>query len=995
MIGGSISHYRILEQIGVGGMGVVYKGEDTLLGRFVALKFLPDDVADDAQALERFRREARAASTLNHPNICTIHEIASFEGKWFIVMEFIDGLSLKYRIAGRPLPLYELLSVGVEVADALDAAHSQGIIHRDIKSPNILLTKRGHAKILDFGLAKLDRSRAAIQANQEDDVTTAGTMMGTVAYMSPEQICGQPLDFRTDLFSLGVVLYEMATGNQPFQRPTTGSTFGAILHEAPIPPVRLNSQLPSKLASIIDHSLQKNRDSRYQTAAELRDDLQRLKTELERMRQAADPPFAPVPKSSDEDVLLLSETPTAAIDSVTAAKRLETKRRTWQIVLVVGTLVAMSTIGVLLYYPLRHAQALATRDTVVLADFENQTGEAMFDDTLKQTLSIALRQSPFLNVVSDAKVASTLQLMMRPTDLQLTPGVAKEVCLRSGSKAFIGGRISPLGKKYVIDLSAVNCQTGDVLGQQQVQSKSQEEVLNALGDAAVRLRHELGESLTSVHRFDVPLSQATTSSLEALKAFSLGVRAGLQKSTTQSIAYYQRAVELDPNFAAAYRGLASGYASLAQTGRASEYLGKAFQLRQHVSEREKLVIAADYYRFVSGELDKAAQTYEEWIENYPLDDSAYNSLAITYASLGKYDKAAEANREALRLAPEGGGPYMNLGNVLLAQQQITEASKMEHAALDRQLDDYILRSELYAVAFLTRDASELSTQTSWFLAQQESEHFGLALESDTAAYTGHLHQARELTHRAVEAALHTDNKENAGVWQENAAIREAAFGNHAEARRDALRGIELSPTSQGVLLEASLAFAMAGDRKRAASMAQNLDGHFPLDTQVQSLWLPTIGAQIALDMKQPRAAIDRLQMTKNLDFGQIQFINNLSCLYSIYIRGEVLLQAGEGAVAGTEFKRVLDHGGLVWNCWTGALANLGLARAYELESRNAPREQKSGLHDKAVSAYSDFFALWKDADSDIPILKQARAEYERLQTEIRGSNAAVRECSTK
>jgi serine/threonine protein kinase/Flp pilus assembly protein TadD len=924
-------------------MGVVYKAEDTELGRFVALKFLPEGLARDPQALERFRREARAASALNHPNICTIYEIDEDGGHLFIAMELMEGQMLREIIKGRPLPFDQVLDLGVEIADAMQAAHERGIVHRDIKPANICVTKQGRAKILDFGLAKITTfddgvGISAMPTAASEFRTTPGSAVGTIAYMSPEQARGEQLDARTDLFSFGAVLYEMATGQMAFPGSTAAVIHDEILNRGPIPPSKLNTNLPSELGAIVDKALEKNRKLRYQSAADIRTDLQRLKR--------------------DSDSAQLPATKKAKTNSRFAEH--------WKMAVSVTLAVVALAAGSYLYFHPR--PRLSAEDTLVLADFTNTTGDPVFDDTLKQAISVQLAQSPFLNILSYARTRATLRLMARPLDSRLTPDLASDLCQRVGGKAYISGSISNLGSQYVIGLNAVNCKSGDLLAQEQVTAENKEHILRALDEAATQLREKLGESLSTVEQFDVALDQATTPSLQALKALSVGIKALQEKGSAAAIPSFNRAVELDPNFAAAYEALGISYSNLREPGLATENLQKAYDLRDRVSEREKFRISGSYYLLATGELEKAIRTYELWAQTYPRNSEPFGNLGVAYTYSGQYEKAITASIEDLRLNPGSAAAFTNLVGLYPAVNRLHEADVTYQQAITHKVNNPFLHGNRYGVAFLANDTAEMQRQVAAAIGKP-GEDVLLSFKSDTEAFYGHLASARRLSQLAIDSANGNDSKETAAAWHMDAALREVEFSNTARARQGIASALAGAPT-RDVNILAALAFARIGDIDRAEHMAQNLEERFPLNTVINRYWLPAVHASIEIRRQRPAKALEDLETTAQYELSTpLPQFEVGGSLYPVYIRGEAYLLLHQGKEAASEFQRFLDHRGVTVNCPLGALARLQLGRAYAVE----------GDAIRSRAAYKDFLTLWKDADPDIPILKQAKQEYAKLQ----------------
>ncbi len=949
MIGKIISHYRIVEKIGAGGMGEVYRAHDEQLDRDVALKILPAGMLADDAARKQFRKEALALAKLNHPNIETIYEFGSQDGVDFLAMELIPGQSLSAKVKGGPLAEREVVRLGTQLAEGLAAAHDQGVIHRDLKPGNLFVTPDGRLKILDFGLARLIHPEVASDVTRSITVES-GTISGTVPYMPPEQLRGEPTDARSDIYSAGAVLYEMATGLRPFPQTQGPQLMGAILHQSAPSPASLNQRITPGLESVILKTLEKEPSQRYQSARELRVALEGVS-------------FSSVASSP---VIAQSN---SAVAVPIAAPAANPRSRWLSIAGVAASAVALIAAGAYLYF--HRAPKLSDKDTIVLADFNNATGDPVFDGSLRQGLSAELEQSPFLSIVSDQQILQALKLMGQKPDAKLAGQVARDLCQRTGSAAVLDGSIAQIGTQYLLTLKAINCASGQSLASAEARAGDKNHVLDALGTVATEMRAKLGESLSTVRKFDTPLAQATTPSLEALQAYSLAEKIELQKlDVAGAVTLTKRAISLDPNFAIAYATLGVSYYQLGETSQATENIRTAYELREHTSERERLGIEAIYHLVVIGDLEKARQDYELWAQSYPRDFVPPNNLRVIYTNLGEYDKAlAEASEAFHGRAPEAWS-YAVLAQSYLFLNRAGEARSTINEAQAKNLDSPALHFLLFGIAFVKNDAPTMSQQVAWAQGKPGAEDVMLAYEADAAAFSGQLAKAREFSQQAEDSAARIKQNETSATYEADAALREALFGNASKATQRAAAALALS-SGRDVQYGAALALAIAGDAGRAQALADDLSKRFPEDTIAQLNYLPTIRAQLALDRNDPAKAIEILQAAAPYELGSLTRANvyNFMSLYPVYVRGEALLAGHRDGEAANEFQKILDHSTIVLMEPIGALAHLGLARAYAAQADTA----------KAKAAYNDFFTLWKDADPDIPILIAAKAEYTKLK----------------
>jgi len=927
LVGIELGHYRIVEKIGAGGMGEVYRARDEHLDRDAAIKVLPPQSFADESARRHFRKEALALSKLNHPNIAIIHDFDTQQGIDFLVMEYIPGITLSEKVAAGPMPEKEVLRLGVQLAEGLAAAHEHGVVHRDLKPGNLRLNDDGRLKILDFGLAKLRHPVTATAATESFSETQP--MAGTLPYMAPEQLLGEAIDARTDLHAAGYVLYEMATGRCPFAEVERSQLIGAILHRPPRAPTALNPKLSPELERIIGKCLEKESENRYQSAKELAIDLRRLLT---------------------PSAVKVAEIPAAS-------------QKLWKVLVPAALILVAAAVAGMLYFRSRQITTrLTDKDTIVLSDFTNMTGDPVFDGTLRQGLTVQLEQSPFLSLVPEQGVKETLRLMGQPPETKLTPEISREVCQRTGSKAVIDGSIAQIGTQYLLTVKAVSCLSGESLASTEAQANDKNHVLDALGKTALEIRNKLGESLSSVQKFDTPLEQATTPSLEALQAYSLGwKKVGRDDDPASAIPMFQQAIRLDPKFAIAYNFLGMSYHNVGESALAFDNFRKAYELRERASEREKLYIEATYHGFATRDLEKAVRAYGIVVQIYPRYWAPRNDLGWAYSLLGQHDKALAEYRESLRLDVNG-VTYSNLVLTYFSMNRLEDAQATAKEAQAKKIDSPELHGLVYVLSFLQNDPAGMAQQVAWATGKPGVEDTLLAGEADAAAYSGRLRAAREFSQRAMDSAKRAEEKETAAAYSAQSGLRESLFGNAAEARQQVETALRVS-TERDIKYPAALALALAGDADRAQALADDLGKRFPEDTIVRVAYLPTLHAQIALNRGDSPKAIGVLQAAIPYELGLA------ASLYPAYVRGEAYLAAHQGTGAAAEFQKILDHRGLMGLDPIGALAHLQIGRAYAMQGDTA----------KAKAAYQDFLTLWKDAEPDIPILKQAKAEYAKLQ----------------
>jgi serine/threonine protein kinase/tetratricopeptide (TPR) repeat protein len=984
--GEMIGDYRLINELGRGGMGTVYLAYDTRLGRQAALKLLPSQF-NSPERVRRLEREARAASALNHPHIITIYDFGHENSRDYIASEFVEGRRLRDYVGTSELTLNQILEIAIQVSSALETAHAAGIIHRDIKPENIMLRPDGYAKVLDFGLAKLTDMEPSsdepegVARNTPVFETKTGILLGTVNYMSPEQVRGQKLDGRSDLFSLGVVLYELLTGSRPFSGETPHHTMVAIEDSEPMPLAHHVDGIPTRLQEIIGRVLAKNREQRYQTARGLLSDLEALQAELapnapvERMEARR----ARASQIGEHTTPLMAEHIAPGSGSTKQSPAYTLAARLTRNKLILAAVVILVAVGAYLYFNRGFRStppAITDRDTILLADFINNTGDADFDGTLKQGLTVQLGQSPYINIFPEERARDTLRLMERPHNEKITRELGREICQRRGIKVLMVSTIASLGRNYVITLEAINSQSDEPVAQQQTEAVGKEQVLQALGRAATEIRKKLGESLASIQKFNVPIEQATTASLAAFKDFIVGIELRRRAKYAESVPPFKRAVELDPEFALAHVQLGTSYRDLRNLALGNKHLERAYELRDRVSEREKLEISATYFRHITGELDKRIAISSLMTRTYTQDPYVYHLHGNSLMIAGEFEQAAEAYTTALRLDADYTLPRANLALALIGLERFDEASEVIRQGLERGLEPGGFYKRLYLIAFLKGDTQSMERHIQWF-AGKPDEYQVRELQARAFAFAGRRNEASKSFAQAAALA------EARGLPAEKARILSneinlsATFGLTPLADKQAtlllallekehISSEELQSSLIGQLDGQPLAwtFALSGDATRAQMLADDFARKFPQDTIHNSVWLPLVRA--TLELKRAESAVSDRAVQLLPPSRQYEPALNFR---PTWVRGLAYLQAKNGALAAAEFQRIIDHRG--WDVLSPLwpMAHLGLARVAILQGDIA----------KGRKAYEDFFTLWKDADAELPVLIEARKEYEKLK----------------